>query len=83
MSKELAVGLSGKIHFIWFWNNSVDVKLDERSQLVKLHHIIDTENLLDVDNLDEFINTFLFNNLTFDLHCVYHIFFQFFLCFFH
>ena len=60
MSKELAVGLSGKIHFIWFWNNFVDVKLDERSQLVKLHHIIDTENLLDVDNLDEFINDFSF-----------------------
>ena len=46
-----------KIHSTWFWKNSVNVKLNERSQPRKIHHIIDTEKLLAVDNLDEFINT--------------------------
>ena len=47
---------AGKIHSTWFWNNSVNVKLNERSQSTKIHHVIDTEKLLGVDNLDEFIN---------------------------
>ena len=41
--------------FTWLWNNSVNVKLDERGKLVKIHHIIDNEKLLGVNNLDEFI----------------------------
>ena len=46
---------TGKIHSTWFWNNSVNVKLDERSQPTKINHVIDTEKLLGVDNnLDEF-----------------------------
>ena len=52
------------IHSTWFWKNSVNVKLNERSQPTKIHHVIDTEKLLAVDNLDEFINTTFFNNLT-------------------
>ena len=39
-----------------FWNNSVNVKLDERSQPTKINHNIDIEKLLGVDNLDEFIS---------------------------
>ena len=34
---------AGKIHSTWFWNNSVNVKLNERSQPTKIHHVIDTE----------------------------------------
>ena len=50
---------AGKIHSTWFWNNSVNVKLDERSQPTKINLVIDIEKLLGVDNLDEFIsNTF-------------------------
>ena len=45
-----------KIHSMWFWNNSVNVKLNERSQPTKIHHVIDIEKLLGVDNLDEFIS---------------------------
>ena len=45
-----------KIHSTWFWNNSVNVKLNKRSQAMKIHHVIDIEKLLGVDNLDEFIN---------------------------
>lgn len=47
---------AGKIHSTWFWNNSVNVKLDERSQPTKINHVIDIEKLLGVDNLDEFIS---------------------------
>ena len=43
---------AGKIHSTWFWNNSVNVKLDERSQPTKINHVIDIEKLLGVDNLD-------------------------------
>ena len=54
-----------RIHSTWFWNNSVNVKLNDRSQPTKIHHVIDIEKRLGVDNLDEFINnTLLFNNLT-------------------
>ena len=51
---------SSKIHSTWFWNNSVSVKLTERNQPTKIHHVIDIEKLLGVDNLDEFINNTFF-----------------------
>ena len=47
---------AGKIHSTWFWNNVINVKLNERSQPAKIYHIIDIEKLLSVGNLDEFIN---------------------------
>ena len=47
---------TGKIHSTWFWNNAVNVKLSERSNHVKIFHIIDTEKLFGIDNLDNFIN---------------------------
>ena len=47
---------AGKIHSTWFWNNSVNVKFDARSQPRKINHIIDIEKLLGVDNSDEFIS---------------------------
>ena len=47
---------AGKIHSTWFWNNSVNVKFDERSQPTKINHVIDIGKLLGVDNLDEFIS---------------------------
>ena len=40
---------------MWFSNNFVNVKLSERSQPTKIHHVIDIEKLLGVDNLDKFI----------------------------
>ena len=43
---------AGKIHPMWFWNNVIN----ERSQPAKIYHIIDTEKLFGVDNLDKFIN---------------------------
>ena len=37
-------------------NNTVHVKLSERSNPVKIFHIIDIEKLFDIDNLDDFIS---------------------------
>ena len=51
---------SSKIHSTWFWNNSVNVKLNERNQPTKIHHVVDLEKLLGADNLDEFINNTFF-----------------------
>ena len=36
---------AGKIHSRWFWNNSVNVKHNERSQPIKINHVIDIEKL--------------------------------------
>ena len=47
---------AGKIHSMRFWNNSVNVKLNERSQPRNIHRVIDIEKLLGVDSLDVFIN---------------------------
>ena len=47
---------AGKIHSTWFWNNAVNVKLSERSNPVKIFHIIDIEKLFGIDNLDDFIS---------------------------
>ena len=47
---------AGKIHSTWFWNNAVNIKLSERSNPVKIFHIIDIEKLLGIDNLDDFIS---------------------------
>ena len=51
---------AGQNHSTWYWNNSVNVKLDKRSQPTKIHNVIDIEKLLCVDNFHEFTdNTFL------------------------
>ena len=47
---------AGKIHSTWFCNNAVNVKLSERSNPVKMFHIIDIEKLLGIDNLDDFVS---------------------------
>ena len=47
---------AGKIHSTWFWINAVNVKLSERSNPVKIFHIIDIEKLFGIDNLDDFIS---------------------------
>ena len=47
---------AGKIHSTWFRNNFINVKLNERSQPTNIHHVIDIQKLLRVDNLDKSIN---------------------------
>ena len=41
---------ASKIHSTWFWNKSVNVKLNERRHSTKIHHVIDIEKLLEVDS---------------------------------
>ena len=48
---------TGKIHSTWFWNNAVNVKLSEKSNPVKIFHIIDIEKLTGIDNLNDFISS--------------------------
>ena len=60
-SKNLAykcrkLKILGKIHLTWFYNNRVNIKLLENERIHKIFHIIDIEKLLDIDNLEEFIN---------------------------
>ena len=54
--KRRQLQMLAKIHSMWFWNNSVNVKRNERSQTTKIHHVIGIEKLLGVHNLSEFIN---------------------------
>ena len=44
-----------KIHSTWF-NNGVNVKLTEHGRIHKIFHVTDIENLLETDNLEEYIN---------------------------
>ena len=46
---------AGKIYSTWFWNNAVNVKLNERSNSVKSFHIIDIEKFFGIDNLNDFV----------------------------
>ena len=50
---------AGKIHSTCSWS-SVNAKLDEISQPTKIHHVIDIEKHLGVDNLNEFMNNISF-----------------------
>ena len=49
-----------KIHSTWFWNDSVNIKLNEESQPTKTCHVIGMLKLLGVQSLDEFINSTYF-----------------------
>ena len=45
-----------KIHSTWFFNNAVNIKLTEHGRIHKIFHVTDIENLLEIDNLEEYIN---------------------------
>ena len=44
-----------KLHSTWFFNNSVNVRVIENGEITKIFHIIDLEDLLKLENLEEFI----------------------------
>ena len=54
-----------KIYSTWFFNYVVNVKLTEHGRVRKIFHVTDIENLLETDNLEEYINnsSFYFNKL--------------------
>ena len=45
-----------KIHSTRFFNNAVNIKLMENGRIHKIFHVTDIENLLEIDNLEEYIN---------------------------
>ena len=45
-----------KIHFTWFFNNAVNIKLTQHGRIHKIFHVTGIENLLEIDNLEEHIN---------------------------
>ena len=49
-----------KIHPTWFFNNVVNLKLTEHGRIYKIFHVTDIENLLEIDNLEEYINNVSF-----------------------
>ena len=46
----------GKLFSFWFFNNTLDDKLTENGPVTKIFHIIDLQNLLQVDSIEELIN---------------------------
>ena len=46
----------GKSHSIWFYNNAFNIKLTENGRIHKIFQIIDIEKLLEIHNLEEFLN---------------------------
>ena len=49
-----------KIHSAWFFNNDVNLKLTEHVRIHKIFHVTEIENLLEIDNLEEYINSVSF-----------------------
>ena len=45
-----------KIHSTWFFNNVVNLKLAEHGRIYKIFHVTGIENLLEIDNLEQYIN---------------------------
>ena len=45
-----------KVHSTWFFNNAVNIKLTEHGRMHKIFHVTDIENVLEIDNLEEYIN---------------------------
>ena len=41
-------------------NNVVNLKLTEHGRIYKIFHVTDIENLLEIDNLEEYINNISF-----------------------
>ena len=49
-----------KKHSTWFFNDAVNIKLTEHGRIHKIFHVADIENLLEIDNLEEYINNAFF-----------------------
>ena len=47
---------AGKIHSTWFFNNSVNLKMTDNGSIYKISHIVDIENILGIDNSEEYVN---------------------------
>ena len=50
-----------QIHSTWFLNNVANVKLTDHRSIHKIFHVTDIENLLERENLKEYINDIFLN----------------------
>ena len=51
---------AGKIHSTWFFNNTVNLKLTDTGPIHKISQIVDIENILGIDNLEEYVKNSYF-----------------------
>ena len=49
----------GRLPTVWFFNNTLSVKIEENGPISKIYHVSDLEKLLKVDNVEELINVLL------------------------
>ena len=49
-----------KIHSAWSFNNVLNLKLTGHGRIYKIFYVKDVENLLEIDNLEEYINNVSF-----------------------
>ena len=49
-----------KIDSTWFFNNVVNLKLTKHGRIYKIFHVTAIENLLGIDDLEEYINNVSF-----------------------
>ena len=54
--KCLQLKSARKIHSTWFFNDVINIKLTEHGRIHQIFHVTDIENLLEIENLEEFIN---------------------------
>ena len=54
-NQQLAYKSDRKIRSTWFFNNVINIKLTEHGRIHKIFHVTDIENLLEIDNLEEYI----------------------------
>ena len=47
---------ASKIHSTWFLNNSVNLKMTDNGSIYKISHIVDIENILGIDNSEEYVD---------------------------
>ena len=47
---------TSKIHSTWFFNNSVNFKFTDNGPIHKISHIVDIENILEIDNLGVYVD---------------------------
>ena len=50
----------GKSHSTWFYYNAINIKATENGRINKLFHAIEKGKLLNIDNLGEFLNRWIF-----------------------
>ena len=47
---------SKNIHSTWFWNNAVNITVTPNWEIPLIFHTTDIEKLLEIENLEDFIN---------------------------